>query len=312
MLHGGGDVFAGTNIVPQGLPGAGGPSPENPFEFDKLTSRLALQNQFTDDFMGYVSYSEGFNSGGVSVATISAVRTYFPFDPSTLKNYEVGMRSDLANGRVRVNVTLFHTVWEDIQAFGAVIDPATGQQLPSLLTTNIGEAEAEGAEFELTFAPTDSLLINLNVGLLDTAYTELRPGQMSGHLVWDTNTEFQQAPETTYSIGLQHTASLDNGATWVSRVDYNYQDQYWRQDPFLRLSGYIGIPASEGESGDSESLNLRFTYEPADANYQFSLFGTNLTDEYHINSGFFHGIWGFDFATVARPREAGASLTFRF
>ena len=44
--------------------------PYSPFEFDKLTSRLALQMQFTDNFMGYASYSEGFNSGGVSAATI--------------------------------------------------------------------------------------------------------------------------------------------------------------------------------------------------------------------------------------------------
>ena len=57
---------------------------------------------------------------------------------------------------------------------------------------------------------------------------------------------------------------------------------------------------------------MRFSYEPADANWQLSVFGTNLTDEYMMNSGFFHGIWGFDFATVGRPREAGASITFRF
>ena len=64
--------------------------------------------------------------------------------------------------------------------------------------------------------------------------------------------------------------------------------------------------------GDWGLLNLRFTYQPADADWQVSLFGTNLTDEYTINSGFFHGIWGYDFATVGRPREAGAAINFRF
>jgi len=246
------------------------------------------------------------------VATIQNVRTYFPFEPSTLNNFEIGIRSDLADGRVRFNATIFNTVWEDIQALGAVNDPSTGLQLPTLLTRNIGEAEAEGVEFELTFLPTESLMLNFNLGLLDTGYTKLPVGQTSGHLPWTTDTEFQQAPDTTYSIGIQHTANLENGGSWVSRLDYNYQAQFWRSDPFLRMSGYIGIPSSEDESGDSKLLNLRFTYEPSDANYSLSLFGTNLTNEYLINSGFFHGIWGFDFATVARPREAGASLTFRF
>jgi hypothetical protein len=31
-----------------------------------------------------------------------------------------------------------------------------------------------------------------------------------------------------------------------------------------------------------------------------------------LNSGFFHGIWGYDFSSVGRPREVGASLNFRF
>jgi hypothetical protein len=78
------------------------------------------------------------------------------------------------------------------------------------------------------------------------------------------------------------------------------------------VSAYQAVPDGLEESGDWGILNLRFTYEPADANWQAAIFGTNLTDEWTLNSGFFHGIWGYDFATVGRPREAGASLTFRF
>ena len=59
-------------------------------------------------------------------------------------------------------------------------------------------------------------------------------------------------------------------------------------------------------------MNLRFSYAPAGKNWTASFFGTNITNQYMINSGFFHGIWGYDFATVGRPREAGASLTYRF
>ena len=61
------------------------------------------------------------------------------------------------------------------------------------------------------------------------------------------------------------------------------------------------MPDGYEESGDWGILNARVSYEPADANWQAAIFGTNLTDEYNINSGFFHGIWGYDFATVARP-----------
>src|SRR5690606_29383981 len=118
------------------------------FAFDKLTSRFALEKQFTDDIMGYLSYSEGFNSGGVSAPTlvINGVsrRLLIPYDPSTLKNTEIGVRSDLADGRVRFNATIFRTIWADLQAAGVVTDPETGVQVPTLVTTNVGEAEAKG------------------------------------------------------------------------------------------------------------------------------------------------------------------------
>jgi iron complex outermembrane receptor protein len=109
QFHVGGDPFAMTLV---GIP--------NEFEFDKLTSRLALQKQFTDNFMGYISYSEGFNSGGISAPTINGVRTEFPYDPSTLENFEIGIRTDLANGKLRFNATIFDTVWADLQAAGVV------------------------------------------------------------------------------------------------------------------------------------------------------------------------------------------------
>jgi len=231
-----------------------------------------------------------------------------------LKNTEVGMRSDLANGKIRFNWTVFNTIWADLQAAGVVTDPVTGVQIPTLVTTNVGEAEAKGVEVELTFAPTDNLLINVGAGWLNTGYTKIAAGTMSGHLPLTTGTSFEDAPDQSYTIGLQHTANLKNGAEFTTRIDYNYQGQFWRQPPFLRVSGYAAVPPNSGydESGDWATVNLRFSYEPANKNWTASFFGTNITNEYMINSGFFHGIWGYDFATVGRPREAGVSLTYRF
>jgi iron complex outermembrane receptor protein len=294
-----GDAFIGTKV---GVP--------NEFEFDKLTSRVALQKQFSDNVMGYVSYSEGFNSGGISAPTINGVRTEIPFDPSTLENTEIGIRTDLADGLLRFNATIFSTVWADLQAAGVVT--VNGIQVPTLVTTNVGEAEAQGVEFEVTYLPTENLQLNLGLGLLDTSYTKIAPGTMTGHIPFTTGLEFAQAPDTSYTLGLQHTANFESGGSLTTRFDYNYQGQFWRSEPFLRVSGYAAVPDNYEESGDWAISNVRFAYEPADAAWQAAFFVTNLTDEYTINSGFFHGIWGFDFATVGRPREAGASLTFRF
>ncbi|MBN1240533.1 MAG: TonB-dependent receptor [Gammaproteobacteria bacterium] len=303
VLHTGGDPFAGVRVVDPDAP---------PNEFDETTYKMALQYQFNDDLMGYISYSEGFDSGGIDSVQSGSGQIWFPYDPQIIENTEIGIRSDLAGGRLRLNATYFDSDWNNIQNNGVVYDDQ-GNELPTLAVTNVGTANASGLELEVTYLPTDNLTLNLNVGLLDTGYTYIAPGTPQ----LDTSTEFQQAPDTQWNVGVQYVADFSNGGSLTSRIDYAYSDQFWRSLPFLRLDWYGAknngpVPAGYDESGDWGVVNARFTYEPADGQYALSLFGTNLTDEYMLNSGFFHGIWGYDFSSVSRPREVGVSLNFQF
>jgi iron complex outermembrane recepter protein len=285
--------------------------------FDKSTFRLSGQYQLTDNVMGYASFSQGFNSGGAVYITepVTGNLLLYPFKPESLDNFEIGVRSDLLDGRLRFNATLFNTIWDDIQvnlalrycdASGACFD------LPAVVPQNLGKAKAQGAEFELIYAATDKLTFNMNLGLLDTKYTDIYLDNTAAYVAGET--EFSQAPETTGNIGIQYDTTLQNGGSFTTRLDYSYVSQYWRSpDPTLRLAFNPSIPEGfSDETGDFGTVNLRFVYTPPSDAWDLALFGTNLTDEYILNSGFFHGIWGYDFATVARPREVGASLTFRF
>ncbi len=308
MLHTGGDAFAGTRPDTLG--------PANDVSFDQDTYKAALQMQFTDNVMGYFSYTEGFNSGGIDSAQVGGggVNLYFPYDPEIIENTEIGMRADLMNGLLRVNATYFDSDYINIQNAGIVRD-RDGNELTSLATQNVGEANASGLELEVTVVPTDSLMLNFNLGLLDTGYTYVAPGVPRQDISLDT--EFQQAPELTYNVGIQYDASLGNGGSVTTRLDYAYSDHFWRSVNFLRMDWYGPknggpVPADADESGDWGVLNARVTYTPGSGNWQMSVFGTNLTNEYMLNSGFFHGIWGYNFATVARPREAGIALTVNF
>ena len=146
---------------------------------------------------------KGFNSGGFGVEQLSCKRRVSPFLPEELQNLEVGIRSDLADGLLRVNATVFHTEWNDIQLAGESIDDCVNPPVvgTNLRTQNVASAEAEGVEVELTIAPTENLLFNVNLGLLDTQYVGITtpvPGLT-------LNTEFSQAPEKTGNVGVQHT-----------------------------------------------------------------------------------------------------------
>jgi iron complex outermembrane receptor protein len=299
MAFGPGDIYAGARV---GILDSA--------SFDKGTSRLAVNYHFTDRIMGYVGYSEGFNSGGFGVEQLSCKRRVSPFSPEELKNFEVGIRSDLANRKLRLNATVFDTKWNDIQLAGESIDDCNNPPTVStnLRTQNVASAKATGLEVELTIAPTANLLFNVNLGFLDTKYVGIQtpvPGLT-------LNTEFSQAPKRTGSLGIQHTAHLEKGATFTTRVDYSYTGQFWRsQIPNFRTE-YYGLPSQFDEGGNYGLLNLRLGYAPSAGNWELAFFGTNLTNEYYLNSGFFHSLWDIDFATVGRPREAGVELKVRF
>ena len=52
-------------------------------------------------------------------------------DPETLLAYEVGFKSDWADQTVRFNAAAFYYDWEDLQSFQVLVDPATGEGIPT-------------------------------------------------------------------------------------------------------------------------------------------------------------------------------------
>jgi iron complex outermembrane receptor protein len=273
--------------------------------FDADTIRLAGSWRFTDDVMAYVGYTEGFNSGGIDNYVDSVGPVRIAYDPETIENSEIGIRSELLDGRLRLNATYFMTDWIGIQLAATVIDRGNGTEVTELVSQNAASAEASGVEIELSYAVTDNFLFQTNIGILDTKYTDSISPAVT------LNTEFSRAPTETYNLGFQYDAEMRNGGSLVTRFDASYTGAYWRSDtPSLRRNAY-GVP-HDYEAGDYWLLNARMAYTPPDGRYQVTLYGTNLTNDYHLNSGFLHNIWQFDFATVDRPREVGVGMKMFF
>ena len=66
------------------------------------------------------------------------------FDPESIQTYEIGVRSDLVGGRLRLNASLFHTDWEDIQIRSNFVDPSIGVYAVTIITQNVAGADADG------------------------------------------------------------------------------------------------------------------------------------------------------------------------
>jgi iron complex outermembrane receptor protein len=263
--------------------------------FDSTTPRVSIAYDWRDNLMVYASYAEGFGAGGINVNPVLGI---VPYGPEELSNYEIGLRSDWWDGNLRVNATAFDSEWEGIQLSQAPPDPNNpGLSIPFPITVNAAAADASGIEIETNWSIGEAWRVDASLAFLDTAYTN--PGDATQIQL---NTPFAYAPERSYSIGVQHTASLANSGRLVTRLDYGWMDDYER-------SREIRFQATQEAFG---LLNARMVYEPPAQNWRLSVFGTNLSDEKYLNSGMVSGAFSVDAATVGRPREVGASLQLFF
>ncbi|MET0660886.1 MAG: TonB-dependent receptor, partial [Steroidobacteraceae bacterium] len=71
-------------------------------DWKKPSWRIALDHQFTDDFMAYVAYNRGFKSGTFN-AVVTGPVIGEPVEPETLDAYTIGQKAEFFDNRVRVN-----------------------------------------------------------------------------------------------------------------------------------------------------------------------------------------------------------------
>jgi iron complex outermembrane receptor protein len=252
------------------------------------------------------AYSEGFTAGGADLSGDSLGPFITPYDPETLENIEVGIHADFADGRVRLNATLFFMDWLDVQAAQSVIDRVTGDPITEVYIANASDGTADGAEIEIRYAATNNLLVGAEIGFLDTAYVNVNPTAQ-----FTENTEFGGAPDQTYNIWLQHDWSIGAGGTLTGRISGNYSGDFWRsQIPNFRQDIYGG--KGNSPAGDIWRFNARLVYTAGSGDWELAGFVNNITDEVYLNAGFMDSIWQFDFSNVDAPREYGLNLTYRF
>jgi iron complex outermembrane receptor protein len=93
---------------------------------DKWTSfgpRLGAQWKPNDDTMLYGLWARAHRSGGYNMRNTSPTAAPGPFDQETVDTFEVGLKSDLMDGRARLNLALFRNEIGDMQREVNVSDP---------------------------------------------------------------------------------------------------------------------------------------------------------------------------------------------
>jgi iron complex outermembrane receptor protein len=262
--------------------------------WEAITGRIGFEYHWIDEIMTYFSAARGFKSGGIN-GEPQAGSGFLPFNPEYIWTYEAGFKSELLDRRLRFNAALFYSDFTDIQ-----FNVFRADQFGNFITTvgNAAKARIMGLEADITALPAPGLTLNAQLGLLDAEYTEVNPGTPVTE-----DTEFSQTPKLTVSTSAQYQMPINTWGDLIARLDYVYKSKIH----------YDTANASLCQQDAFGLLNGRLTFENANANWSVSVFGTNLTDErYFLACGTNTGSLGFSDLQYARPREWGASLTYRF
>ncbi|WP_272964762.1 TonB-dependent receptor [Alteromonas australica] len=233
--------------------------------FSAFTPRVVLNHQLNDDMFIYGSVSRGFKSGGFAGFASSAEAASTPFKKETATNYELGVKSQLLNNTLRLNIAAFMTDYKNLQ----VLEVVTINEFRSiLLTTNAADATSQGVEVEYTYLPSfvENLRISGSYAYLDATYDKYEPDPSA-----DGN-YLRNAPKHSYNIILNYDMYLDNGAIVTANLENRYKGKSY-QDPLNFETSAI----------PSYSLsNARLTYTSAEQSWWVSVWSDNIFDEDYL------------------------------
>ena len=270
---------------------------------NEMTGRIAYEKDFDDVTLGYVSYTRGFKPGGSNLtygreSVVSPIVVLPTFEQETIDAYEVGLKTDLDDGRVRLNAAAFLYNYENLQY------QATDPEVFQGGVGNIPESEIYGAELELGAFLSESLLFDARVAWLNTEITK-------SHLALDnvaseaaTNALLAQGvnlfspevevaraaqiadvrgnvlpktPKVTANIALTHTTSIDGWGDVRSSLSYTYRGDFKHR--------VFNNPTTD-KVPSYQTLDVMVQLSPDDASWRIELIGKNITDEEGINARF--------------------------
>ena len=253
------NAWVNANVTAANPTGMGPTTRQEPLTFtvsdNYVTPKIVLRYAVTDDVMVYGSWTESKKPGGFSTIGTGA----FGFDPNGDGNpdevqfkpeimavWELGWKSMLLDGQLRVNGAVFFEDYTDKQTN---VQKIIGNILGSV-TANADGGEALGLEIDFAYAATDQLTISGGYTYLDTEYTDyVSYSRSAGEIARDgtcvrvddylgsgdaycmidrSGNQFERAPKNAAVINLSYEDQLgDTGATFFVDLNSRYQGKRW-------------------------------------------------------------------------------------
>ena len=232
----GDDTPLGTAIVTTDRFTLGQPVIVNvPITEESWAPRISATYKPTDELMFYAQAAEGFKGGGINVSA-GTPASQVEYDGEDVRSYEIGMKSEWLDNRLRANVALFWNDLDNLQLSQAVVsrNPVTALFESITVISNVGTARTRGLELEL-----DAALGAGWRGGLTYAYTdakalrgfEITNGNAFGGNQSVDGAELPRSPEHSAAAYLSARVPLSFGPelSWNSRIDVLYESRRYAE-----------------------------------------------------------------------------------
>ncbi len=269
-------------------------------EWTEISPKVGLTYAINDSSMAFITYSEGFHSGGF-FGVNQNIRDFErdQYDPEYASNIEIGYKSQHLNNRVRFNATYFRNDFEDKQESFVALDPDT--KTVASVFDNAGSVLYQGIEIEMQYVFNNYFRGFINYGTLEADYevfeTDINPNDAETIIEDASFLDPRNAPD--YTLGIGGTLSVPVGDGTV--------------EAFAKVTKIASYDASllnlkQAKVDAREELSVSVGYYTE--NWAIEAFGKNLTDErFEV---FFPIATLFAAGSVNRPRTFGLEFSYQF
>jgi iron complex outermembrane receptor protein len=287
------------------------------YDDDSITGEVTLQYQLNDDMMVYGHVGTGWRPGAITVTGAVLPEELLLFDSEDSISYELGFKSTLMGGAMRLNGALFFQDFDDYIARTNTLNilDVQGAITRGGLTYN-GDAEVWGAELEMDANLSDNWSLGGSLSYTQTEWDDgtqipcnefddsgapvIPPGQPVA--VCDAGGDpIGPAPEWTASIYSEYSIPFDAFDAY-GRVLYTYTDERYNAklgdlDSYQLVNLYLGVRREQ---------------------WDISVFAENVFDEEEIRDGAFatatvrRNVTGYGDRWTVRQRLLGVSASYRF
>ncbi|HBI19540.1 MAG TPA: hypothetical protein DDY79_09580 [Brevundimonas sp.] len=261
---------------------------------DALTGTFNIAYQFSPQLNTYASYSRGYKSGGYNFDRAGFTTPATPnaadlaFKEETVDAYEIGVKGEFFDRRVRANFAAYHQSFKGFQLI-----EYTGV---NFVVRSLEDATTSGAELEVTWRPTDSVTLTNGLSYTDASYTDA-----AGNLTY-AGRRMEQAPEWVNVSSVTWEFPLGEQLKGTAYADARYSSEF-----------FTGGFDPNRVQGAFTTANVRLSVQDTSETWRVDLWARNVFDEFYyrrvLPATFQAGSYS---AFLGDPRTYGITLKRTF